>query len=860
MRKRLLYLCTAMLVAGAVPASAQTTAYTETPYSDNGKATTVELNLTEFASAFATDTATFAADFRAWQAATKAANKTEADALSMVLQSVVNGGQYVYPDETVGYTANYNGSFWMKADGTVCTWGTEGYAWYMESSLDAMNDKLVLNIGHNESAFTEGGTATANFVWTYNGKSVNIGITYTIGAKPTADVELQFSKLTVVGQTSKDVTQYPAKAWDGGTYVKLSMADLASSLGLSKADLKSTFEARLGVRQFDWDETQLFTDELSTAFTANSPGFWFGKTIAESGEDSPLLAHDTYGSANNVYFVEYIDYTYSDEADTLSFTLGQYPSKDYLTAGTEWTGTFYVLNGAKAYAVNMTLKLVQRDTAGDPNLTTYTKVGEEDVVFKAEINTGYGEVTKVIDAEKIAALLGDEVDNLELWTLSDVENVLQDTKNASSSTNSTGGYNGYWLDKDGKYSAWGSNAAITAVFEKLEDGSYIISSMQMPGGTLHTSDPQRVQLPVYLCSLGKGTYYVLNIDYTLVQEETVPTDQWQYVGTLNYDVQLVPKSEDGQWELDQKTTLDMANIAKLCGTDADKLKIYAYIQDSNGNDSIQEQYNATPYPGFWMSENGKYATGYNGNGAFAMTIVYSTGVMTWYNVPGLRSPGDSYTCTYLMGDPTPGCGKFVKLKFAIDFVETVQEIETVGEEKVEIVLNADNLDADGYWVKTIDTGKLCTALGITAEELESCTWYANNSSSRFQKAPQFIDGVEATGFDTHGAVIDINSEDCVFALGFIPENSQLGASLMGEDPDEEKTLYTTRVAVRYDAKQYVYNVVLSTNTTTGIAGVAAGGAKDGNVYDLSGRVVGRQSVKGLAGGIYILNGKKVLVK
>jgi hypothetical protein len=76
-------------------------------------------------------------------------------------------------------------------------------------------------------------------------------------------------------------------------------------------------------------------------------------------------------------------------------------------------------------------------------------------------------------------------------------------------------------------------------------------------------------------------------------------------------------------------------------------------------------------------------------------------------------------------------------------------------------------------------------------------------------------------------------------------------------------VYKTKMAIEYDAKHYIYNISLMNQATaTGIEKVEATTTKAGNVYDLTGRIVRKSAtgVNGLANGIYILNGKKYIVK
>lgn len=68
-------------------------------------------------------------------------------------------------DETSGYTANAPG-YWMKADGTVCSWGADGYTLYAECSEEdqamyvgrsyapAAGDRYTISIGFRDKTDT----------------------------------------------------------------------------------------------------------------------------------------------------------------------------------------------------------------------------------------------------------------------------------------------------------------------------------------------------------------------------------------------------------------------------------------------------------------------------------------------------------------------------------------------------------------------------------------------------------------------------------------------------------------------------------------------------------------------------------
>ena len=81
-------------------------------------------------------------------------------------------------------------------------------------------------------------------------------------------------------------------------------------------------------------------------------------------------------------------------------------------------------------------------------------------------------------------------------------------------------------------------------------------------------------------------------------------------------------------------------------------------------------------------------------------------------------------------------------------------------------------------------------------------------------------------------------------------------------PPAEGQVYSTRLALNYGSKRYIITIQLATHDTALSISAVNGESKNANVYDLSGRIVRKNanSVEGLNRGIYIQNGKKVLVK
>ncbi|MBQ2339695.1 MAG: hypothetical protein II386_02465, partial [Bacteroidaceae bacterium] len=366
-----------------------------------------------------------------------------------------------------------------------------------------------------------------------------------------------------------------------------------------------------------------------------------------------------------------------------------------------------------------------------------------------------------------------------------------------------------------------------------------------------------ITIPLSIIYTFGPKYYEIKVIYTISPD--APTDltqsEWKRIDTFNYDVQVVPSSE---YPLAQKTQVDLDRLAKTLNVEnTDDLVLYGDVyyeneEDINPDNRFTKTLTLTPEGGFWMrSVNGKlYPCNWGEADAMGMDWQNSgPGVISWWNKPNTRSVGDTYQGDFYLVDETTG--HYVCLHCNIEFVETVIEIEDVGEEDVAVALTPDNLNADGLYNINVDMTKACEALGIDISEIESVTWLTLNTSGGFSAVESF-EGEDCM-FDSNGINVTADSEDAKFAIGYDYEANIFVASLLGDDPTAE-TIYSTRIALRNGAKRYIFNVTIGSEEALSIDNVKTS-SKSYQLFDLSGR-----AVKNPTKGFYIVNGTKMLVK
>ncbi|MDR0566978.1 MAG: DUF4859 domain-containing protein [Prevotellaceae bacterium] len=144
----------------------------ETPPAGEPESTTQDITL---AKPYSEDYATVSADIK--ELLRNAFKKTT----YQIHQAIASGELKVYlgevPEEAPTYTADVPG-YWIKADGSVTTWGSESVVW---CSVGHSETELYLYGGNHPDA-TGSNTVSIVMIITYNGVAVTLSITFSITA------------------------------------------------------------------------------------------------------------------------------------------------------------------------------------------------------------------------------------------------------------------------------------------------------------------------------------------------------------------------------------------------------------------------------------------------------------------------------------------------------------------------------------------------------------------------------------------------------------------------------------------------------------------------------------------------------
>ena len=845
---RLLSLLAALLVSGFAWADNGTySGSVEQDCRSDYSTSTISFSLVEMANYFGVDASQFATDLQAFITADKAAYKVDDNSdKTLYVRQIVNGGESVYPNAEQGYSANqgdYFCGFWMDKDSKPLGYGSDA-AWYWLVQVDEALGEVQFLIGQMPNYWTEGGNPSCDLNIVYNGKTANVTLSAKIAAKPVFNVETSLSKLNIVKDYTLTLNFIRGKEYEGKTYSTI-VEGIYEALGLTTEELEESVSDRTYTQVVRGDTVNgevvySFVDELKTP-EDGAGGGWFGRYSVfneETGEETylPMNAPKTWNTGANTFYVQAI----SLEVDTFSIVSGQFPG--VLKAGDEDFAYLYVINGANAARIKVVTEVKEPEAI---NPDEFVKVGEQVIEINMKVVPGYGTKSFSIDIDAVYEALGctaDDIDDIFSWAS---EGVMTDDHTESSG--------GFYYNNEGYVDSWGGSATVFISLGNIRNGQYNIG--QKDGVFNGITEP--VTIPLSILYTFGPKYYEIKVIYTISPD--APSDlsqsEWKRVDTFNYDVQVVPSSG---YPLAQKTQVDLDRLAKTLNIEnTDDLVLYGDVYyenegDINPDNRFTKTLTLTPEGGFWMrSVNGKlYPCVFGDADAMGMDWQNSgPGVISWWNKPNTRSVGDAYQGDFYLVDETTG--KYVCLHCNIEFVETVMEIEDVGEEDVAFVLSADNLNVDGLYSTEIDFSKACEALGIDISEIESATWYAQNSSGSFSAVDSF-EGEDCV-FDEWGAMAAIDSENAKFAVGYDYDNNTLVASLLGEDPTEE-TLYTTRIALRNGSKRYIFNIKLGSEEALSIDNVKMT-SKNAQFFDLSGR-----AVKNPTKGFYIANGMKVLVK
>ena len=806
---RNLLLAVACLFAG-VSAQAQFSGSVEQYPTNDWSGSPIVFSLSEVAEALGTDAGTVGTAIDTY---------VNSDAPETLLFSaVVDGSDVAW---TAATTAANNG-FWMTMTGQPVSYGEES-VFYASPEADLENGELIFYVGQMPDVMQPGQTATATLKLTFNEKSVTFQLALNVIAKPVFEIPepttLLEKSLNVVGEIETVVEQYPRGGYDSDV-VKVYLAPVLTALGIDNKDMVAqALDQLLFATEYNTGTVEegggLKKDSVTNATTAGGIGWWMRPVQNENGEETGECSSAGWGDTDR-FFVENFAYTADD--DSLTCYLGQYPGtcKD----NEQYFTNLYMVYGDKAYRLKYTLKLLEKEQG--TGMSTYTKVGEESVTVEQEPLTDWAAVQAKPDLDAIATALGCEVDAIGLVALDDKDNFGASTANNG----------GWWLNEDGRVVAY-SNGAFYV--EPATAGDYSVLNVGQMINKYQVGDELKTSL--YFTNADK--YYQYNITLKIVEPQLVEYN-FESVETRNFTVQVQPAADYTEVEF---ATVSLENIESLIGTTSPTL--YGLNIDSVAvvKGTYSSAYSCDPKPGFWLNEEGCVSVWGDANAKVAVGFKPATGVFYHNQKPNAMSVGDVFkTQMFLVNEDND---KMITFNITLNFVESLEEKEVVGEENITLPITPDEATIP------LDLTKPAEALGVTVADLL-------NESNYYLRGMK--DGVYGAGQTTsNGLAFNM--------LGAYDEYGDIYLTIDPKDDGAELTIgcnnavaddFTTNAQFCFEVenKQYVYYAkFVSPAIFAGITTVENDAQRNAPIFDLSGR-----RVLAPVNGIYIQNSKKVVIK
>lgn len=820
-------LALATLCACGISANAQITGSLEQYINGSYENVAVEFKMSDVAYAFDSDTTSV---------------RTALDSLMTNGASDICTFYLVTPDgsRSTNYTQGSNGGFWVGLDGNPMSWGA-GCVWFNYLSYATGTDSEGNEADEFDIVFGQypGGISTdtiikPKFVLAINGKEVTFDITYTVKSVPAVQepATLLRAQLNIVGeQTTKTVRT--TDAGYSATAISIPAADIIEKLGLDKSIIKGQLTQLLYT---DWLNTtdNTLKDSVTNTSTANAPGWWYQRSVygAEAGEElqgtnSPVLGAATYGNSCHMF----LEFGYDEENEAITCNLGQYPGTP--VAGDSVSANVYVINGDKVYKLTYIATFEAPEAQG---LADMTKVGESTVNLTIyDEDSDYSTKTFESGLTDIAAALGCETSAVN-WT------VLQDADNLYSGSYTAN--NGYYVDESGFVCSWGENAAVFVEQETANDNSQLHAGLYMG---LQKNVGKTYTAPIYFTN--GSNYYILNVVIAVEHKElAIGQNDWTIVNKYAAPLQFVVQAEAYTGDHTAYTLTDDQLTSDL-GTST--FAMYCDLADTLVTETnLYGKYSTYPCgqngaEGIWYNETGK-GCGWNGTQYIGICRDLTSGAFTLYQMPGARSVGDSWSGNmYFVDEET---GKMVQVAFTVSFVDELKSSTNVGTESIVIPVKA----GEETFVD-IDMSKPAAALKTTIDELLN-GYYAKGMTASGTYGTGVQIGTSYLYFDNNGNNADGGAISFNIAAS---DNGYQIIAYSSADEVAEDFKSTGKFAFEMNDSIYEYNVTFCSEAVyTGVNNVnATVNAKDGKVYDLSGRIVARP-VKGL----YIKNGKKFIVK
>lgn len=799
----------AAMMLTCIPASAQFKATVEQYANTDYSTVAAEFKLSEIATTLGTDTATLVAALDVWAT----------DTVEVPEMFFLKVGEEL----TDNYTQGSQGGFWIARSGAVGSWGVDAVYynqiwWDNESNAD----KFYIELGQFPDSLKAGATFNPTFVMKHGDKQATFDITYIVNPLPTMpEAELEIAKLEIIGETEVTVDQFPAMSWKA--YVaSVSLAGVAEKFGVDAEIFPTMIPNQLYQAKIDLTYG-LKVDSL-IAITVNDG--WGRVAMSLEGDTLTEVCSANYGSLEDLKAFYTNGWSFDAATDTLSCNMGQFPER--MVAGDQLYSYVYLVYGNKAFRIKYILNVIEDPNAGKNNLEDMTKVGSEVIRIEQQPNNDYATSTITLNTDSIAGLLGCTVDDM---TFQAIDN------NGNLSNNGTANAGGYWMTQGGIICGWGTNAYFFVEPATANDFSQL-NVGQMPGNTAIGEEGKAL---MYL--IANGSYYELDITLAIVEGEKVE-QTFESVATRNYTVQAIDATY--AWsEIANSASIPFADIYNLIGTTEPVL--YALNVDSvaaQTGETYTKNYTMGEKPGFWLDQEGHKADW--GSAPWGITGLNSTAdnfIIQCIQMDGYGVVGDVYTGQFFLVNEESQ--KMITINLTYQIVETIVQAEIVGEEWINVPVSMNDLSIE------YDLTKVATAFGFESVATLFDGYY--------------LKGLKADGTYTEGA--DAINTGITFTIsGGADEYGDIGVGFNEEGTQiwtysnvdiEAPFKAEATMCFEIDSKRYMIYLTLldpESYAEAGIEGISAD-KKDGKIYNMQG-----QEVVAPTKGIYIMNGKKVLVK
>ena len=748
------------------------------------------------------------------------------------LKALLDGNQAWYIKTADGMSNATTGNsgenaYWMNEQCEPQTYSTDGSCWYTgiyyhEADEEAGTPAYVdVHAGQMPKYFSEIEEAQelSQVFYLVNGDKM---VTFNVKLTVTPPETFKLSSLNIVKEYEYAIPFITGKQYEGKT-ATITLDGLYDALGVTADE----FDANIGSNAYaevtksttenDVTSYSLSGNLMSMSDIRSMTDGWFGRYTnwdEASGIESTLEinAPRNYGSDCTLYIQNL-----ALENGELSFTTGQYPGA-FKKNSTDYT-YLYIVNGTTAARLKVTIEMSDPETYP---LDELEKAGETSVEVKMNPMNSYSTKSFEVDIAAIADALGCSPEDLG------VDNLYSWASEGEMSDNHTESSGGFWFTNDNYIGSWTSSLESTAAYyvaiSSIPDGKFEIG--QYPNYfTIEEGGPDIVLNPDLIIVYGKY-YYIIHIDYTITNDDLVNPTTWTRAYAMSYDVQLID-GEGYSQAAESQTTLDMDDIAEAIGTSSPKLYAESWVANDDGTEKMvySDAYSCTPYPGFWMTGDGRSAGQWGDSPSYGMCYA-ANGVITYYCIAGNHSAGDEFMSRfYLVNEEN---GKYAQITLNVAFVnERGVAVGELGSTDVKVYLTDETMNDDTACYEGdegVDWDEVFTTLGITADEIPDCTWMITNQNGKLVEVSTdtSFEG-ENIMFDADGYQVEDPAE-AVFTVGFNNDTNKFMISTLGDDP-QEGVVYATKVALKGDQGFYTFNLQAAISFEESLKGDVNGDGK-----------------------------------